>query len=69
MNPSLNVTLQTVEKPKQGFSLIEIDTLGTPFGKTNDIICNRPLLGPFCQCLSCLESIVRWLEVVKQHNP
>ena len=63
--PSLYVTLQTVKKTKQGFSLIDVHTLSIPFRKPNDIVRNRPSLGPFGQCLTRLESIVCRLEVVK----
>ena len=68
MNPSLNITLQTVEKTEQGFSIINVNTLSIPFRKTYNIVSDRPSLGPFGQRLSCLEGIVRWLEVVQQRN-
>ena len=68
MNPGLNITLQTIKKMKQGFSLIDVHTLSILFGKTYDIVSERPLLGPFCQRLPHLEGIIRWLEVVQQRN-
>ena len=45
MNPSLNITLQTVKKMKQGFSFINVYTLGISFGKANDIVSNRVQIG------------------------
>ena len=47
INPGLNITLQTVEKMKQGFSLIDVNTLSVPFGKPYNLVCDRPSLGPF----------------------
>ena len=67
-NPGLNITLQTIEKTKQGLSLIDVNTLSMPFGKPYDIVCNRPSLGPFCQCLPRLEGIICWLEVIQQRH-
>ena len=68
MNPGLNITLQTIEKTKQGLSIVDVHTLGIPLEKLYDIVCNRPSLGPFCQHLPRLEGIIRWLEVVQQRN-
>ena len=47
MNPGLYVTLQTIEKTKQGFSIINIYTLSIAFGKPYNIVCKRPSLGQF----------------------
>ena len=63
MNPGLDITLQTIEKMEQGFSLVDIHTLSVSFRKTNNIVSDRPSLGPFWQCLPCLEGIVSRLEV------
>ena len=67
-NPSLNITLQTIEKMEQGFSIINVNTLSIPFRETYNIVSDGPSLGPFCQRLSCFECIVRWLEVVQQRD-
>ena len=68
MNPSLDITLQTVKKTEQGFSIINVYTLSIPFRESYDIVSDGPSLGPFCQCLLCFEGIVCWLEVVQQRT-
>ena len=63
---NLDVTLQTVKKTKQGFSLLYIYTLRIMLKKANDVIRNWPSLGPFRQYLPSFEGIVSRHEVVQQ---
>ena len=64
-NPSLDIALHPIEKPKHHFCLIHFNTLHIPFRKSNKIFSYSSLLGPLGQRLLHIIGAVGWLKVPK----